>query len=384
MRARGIVAIAIAAFALAVEMWAVAPAPSLPLLPLAVAVPELAPWGVAFVALTILVIATSVRGRSRAVALWVASAAMLCAAWPLVAAPLAIAAAERAFADAGFGNGDGSPAYSPARSFVHAPEPRGIRITNAIPFRTRDGFTLHYDCYRPGTAGPRATVILIHGGGWVFGSRGDEASIGRAFAARGYTAISLDYRLAPRSVFPTQLHDVDDAIASIARDRRALDVDPARVAIMGRSAGAELALLAAYEAQPLRVRAAIGYYSPIELATGYRVLPTFDPADVRSLLRAYIGGPPERYASAYRAASPAHHVAPRLPATFLIAGDRDQLVRVSFEREMAAALGAANDRVVALELPWSNHAFDDVPGGVGEQIARHFTLRFLDATLGAR
>ncbi len=382
MRVRGIVAIAIAALVLAVEIWAVVPAPALPLLAFAVAVPELAPWGVAAAALAIVAVGLLARARSRRIALAIAAVAMLCAAWPLAAVPLAEAASDRAFAAVGIGHDDGTTAYSVARSFVRAPEPLGIRITNGIPFRTRDGFTLRYDLYRPRAPGPHPTVIDVHGGGWLFGSRADEAPIGRALAARGYTVVAPDYRLAPRWRFPTQLADVDDAIASIARARVALDADTARVAIMGRSAGAELALLAAYDPQPLRVRAAIGYYAPVDLTAGYRRLPSFDPANVRSMLRAYVGGTPERYPDRYRAASPIRLVSHALPPTFLIAGDRDQLVRIDFQREFANALRAAGARVVAVELPWSNHAFDQVPGGLGEQIARRDTLRFLGATIG--
>jgi len=56
-------------------------------------------------------------------------------------------------------------------------------------------------------------------------------------------------------------------------------------------------------------------------------------------------------------------------------------VKPEFNRAAASALWAANDRVVAIELPWSEHGFDLVPGGLGERIAYAAIVRFLDASM---
>jgi acetyl esterase/lipase len=63
-------------------------------------------------------------------------------------------------------------------------------------------------------------------------------------------------------------------------------------------------------------------------------------------------------------------------------GARDQLVLIRFQRAFAARLRALGVPVVALELPWANHAFDEVDG-IGASIAHDATLRFLDAVLGS-
>jgi acetyl esterase/lipase len=69
-----------------------------------------------------------------------------------------------------------------------------------------------------------------------------------------------------------------------------------------------------------------------------------------------------------------------MPPVLLICGARDELVLIEFQRAFAARLRALDVPVVAIELPWANHVFDEVEG-LGASIAHDATLRFLDATL---
>ncbi|GAC1443194.1 MAG: hypothetical protein NVSMB59_07300 [Vulcanimicrobiaceae bacterium] len=366
-----VVAGAVAAFVF--EALGALPAPTIPLLAFAVAVPEVASRALAFGVASLLAVAVVVRGRARVVGL--ASAAIACA---LALVPLAQYPQTRLAADAALRT---LARDAPVAS--RAPIDPATIAVRTVPVRTRDGATLAMDVYRAAVRGARPTVVTIYGGAWMFGTRADTASIDRALAARGYTTIAIDYRHAPTYRYPTALHDVQDALAQIARDARRLDVDPERVAIFGRSAGAELALLAAYAPLAVRVRGVVAYYAPTDLVDGYRVLPFPDPANVRAILRAYLGTPPEANLAAYRSASPVAHVRAGLPPTLLAIGLRDALVRPQQQRELRDALRAHGDAVVAIELPWSNHAFDAVPGGLGETLVRGVTDRFLAATLGS-
>ncbi len=366
-----------------VELWSVVPAPTLPLLALAVVVPELAPWGLLACGLVAAFVWALARGRSRAAALTLCAFATACSLVPLAEVRATVAAADREMGRVASPPALGSAGrpFDPLISFVGYGAAAGVRVRRDIPIALRDGTPSAVDLYRPAASGPHPTLVVIYGGAWRFGSRGDSSEMARAFAARGYTVIAIDYRHAPAHRFPTQLEDVRDALTAIGREARAWDVDPQRVALLGRSAGAELALLAAYAPEPLRVRAAVGYYTPANLVRGYREPPRPDPADVRDILRAYLGGTPEQRMSAYVAASPLSHVRRGLPPTLLIAGGRDELVSLDFQHELRAALMANGVPVVALDLPWSNHAFDVVANGVGGQLARYYTQRFLHAFL---
>lgn len=392
MLTRNTTALAVGTLILAVEVWTVLPAPTPPLLVLAVVVPELAPWGVLASILAGGTVLALARGPVRAVAGIMCAGALVCAIVPLASLPQTLAACDaemrRALAtkSADLGSerdrtGALTAPFDLLTAFRGLPPAGPIRFEGNLPVATRDGTRLGLDLYRPAAPGRRPTVIVIYGGAWKFGSRADTAELDRALAALGYNAIAVDYRHAPAYHFPTQIDDVRDAIATIARNAGAWGVDTSRVAIVGRSAGGELALLAAYAPEPLRIRAAIGYYAPTDLVEGYRRPPNPDPEDVRGILRTYIGGTPETKMDPYLQASPLSYARPELPPTLLVGGARDELVLVSLQREMRDALRRRGARVAALELPWSNHAFDAIPNGLAGQIARYYTQRFLAATL---
>ncbi|MDQ6942163.1 MAG: alpha/beta hydrolase, partial [Candidatus Eremiobacteraeota bacterium] len=206
------------------------------------------------------------------------------------------------------------------------------------------------------------------------------APLARRYAALGYAVAVIDYRHAPRYRFPVQRDDVEDALRTIAVHAREWQLDPQRVVLFGRSAGGELALIAAERAQPLRIAGVVAYYAPIDLVGGWNQPPRPDPANVRSILEAYVGGPPDAaHASAYRAASPLDGAHRGMPPALLICGERDELVLIAFQRTFAARLRALGVPVVAIELPWANHAFDEVDG-LGAEIAYDATVRFLAVT----
>jgi acetyl esterase/lipase len=392
MLARNTAAIVVGSLALGIEIWTFLPAPTPPLIVLAVVVPELAPWGILASLVAGGAVLAMARGWVRIAAGVMCAAALACAIVPLSLVPRTLAACD---AEMRLGLGTSAAELGSERtragalaapfdlvtSFRGLPSAGRIRFDGNLPVTTRDGARLGLDLYRPAAAGLRPTVIVIYGGAWKFGSRANTAELDRALAALGYNAIAVDYRHAPAYHYPTQIDDVRDAIGAISRNAAAWGVDRSRVAILGRSAGGELALLAAYLPEPLTIRAAIGYYAPTDLVEGYRRLPDPDPEDVRSLLRTYIGGTPETKMDAYRRASPRFYARPELPPTLLLGGGRDELVLVSLQREMRDALRGRGARVVALELPWSNHAFDAIPNGLAGQMARYYTQRFLAATL---
>jgi acetyl esterase/lipase len=378
VRARSGVAVVLAALTLAFACWGVVPAPTFATLPLAVAVPEWAPRVLAFAAVLAVLVWFLARGRARLVALVLVAAAGACVVWPAAAAPFAWHAEERALADARV------PA---ARERAFA-----VGVVRDLPVRLRDGSSLALDLYRPRDAGtaarggsPRAAlplVVAIYGGAWQFGSRAALAPLAQRYARRGYAVAVVDYRHAPQVRFPVQRDDVEDALRALAAHARAWHLDPRRVALFGRSAGAELALVAAERAQPLHVAAVVAYYAPLDLVGGWEDPPRPDPANVRGILESYLGGPPDAaHASAYRAASPLDGAHRGMPPALLICGARDELVRVRFQRAFAGRLRALGVPVVALELPWANHAFDEVDG-LGAALAHDATLRFLDAKLG--
>src|SRR6185295_12182490 len=83
-----------------------------------------------------------------------------------------------------------------------------------------------------------------HGGGWTAGDPSQAAGNALHFARRGIATVSISYRLAPAHRFPAPLDDVRHGLRHVRAHAAELGVDPERIALLGLSAGAHLALLA--------------------------------------------------------------------------------------------------------------------------------------------
>ncbi len=92
---------------------------------------------------------------------------------------------------------------------------------------------------------PFPVVLYLHGGGWAFGSARSFRKVGMTFAANGFLAVLLDYRLAPEHPFPAAIDDVRSAVRWISANAARFGGLQDKVAIGGDSAGANLALAAA-------------------------------------------------------------------------------------------------------------------------------------------
>lgn len=107
----------------------------------------------------------------------------------------------------------------------------------------REGVELRADAYFPkGRGSGFPTVLLVHGGGWISGSRENQRPMAQALAQRGFLALTIDYRLADRAKYPAALGDLKGAVDFLYRSD--LPLDRERIAILGASAGAQLATLA--------------------------------------------------------------------------------------------------------------------------------------------
>ncbi len=231
--------------------------------------------------------------------------------------------------------------------------------------------------YLPETPVRSAAVFAIYGGAWRNGTPLSDVAIDRALAHEGYAVFALDYRHSPNYRFPTALDDVRGEIAMVRRHARQYNIDPAQIAVLGHSSGGELAELLTFESRS-PVRALISYSGAVDLAMGYKYPPVPDPIGVRSVIENYIGDTPDRAPQRYRAATPLAHVRRGLPPALLIYGRRDHVVDIRYAWKLRDALRAVGNTVMFLELPWTEHAFEDVPFGLHAPIAYRATVEFLD------
>lgn len=369
--------------------WIVLPAPNRALLTLAVGAPELSAW----LALGGLVVCVATLACARAgpltpVTLVLSAAATVIAFSPLVRLPFVASRFDAAMRTS---LGDRFlETVPPDRRARMRPSPFAVRdlvlgldhggamrVTRGILFATTGGVSLTLDVYRPASAGRYPAVVQIYGGAWQRGAPGDDATFATYLAAHGYVVFAIDYRHAPRWRWPSQIEDVRSALDWIRHHAGEHDADASRLALLGRSAGAHLAMLAAYEPQAMPVAAVVSYYGPVDLTDGYRNPPRPDPLDVRAIEEAFLGGTPDQWPDRYREASPVAYMSRRLPPSLLIYGSRDHIVLPRFGAMLDGRLRAAGATSVFLEIPWAEHAFDAIPNGPSAQLSLYYTERFL-------
>ncbi len=101
--------------------------------------------------------------------------------------------------------------------------------------------------YRPhSTASPLPLTVFFHGGGWSMGDLDSYDDLMCALAAlSGTSLLSVDYRLAPEHKYPAGLDDAEAAVRWAVRHADDLGADRRRLAVMGDSAGGNLAAVVA-------------------------------------------------------------------------------------------------------------------------------------------
>ena len=240
---------------------------------------------------------------------------------------------------------------------------------------------LTLDIYRPAYEhGLLPGVIIVHGGNWQSSSTAEFVALNAYLAGRDYVVAAINYRAAP-TPNPAGRDDVLSALAYMKVYGRDFGMDPSRIALLGRSAGGQLALLAAYTAGDPSVRGVISLYGPTDLQFGYEHPAPTGLFDTRSALDAYLGGPPSKAGDAYFAASPINFVTPFSPPTLLIHGMRDALVSPDQSARLEARLQEAGVKHLFVRLPWATHGCDKSFGGPCGQIATYSVERFLDGVM---
>lgn len=262
---------------------------------------------------------------------------------------------------------------------MDAPEIRRTRYPGGrVAAETKvfsDGLEL--DFYRAAGGGVSPCVVVVHGGGWDGGSRGQMPAWNHWLARRGYAVAAVSYRLAPAHRWPAQRDDVRTALCWLKAHARELKVDPDRLVLLGRSAGGQIALNAAYTTEEPRVCGVVGLYAPADLFLGYESGREDDALNSRRLLRQYLGGTPDEMPERYADGSATTHVSSGSPPTLLLHGKLDTLVWERHTTRLAARLREANVPHAVIEVPWATHAFDYSLDGPGGWLTRYALERFL-------
>ena len=205
------------------------------------------------------------------------------------------------------------------------------------------------DVYAPQGAKAALPILLfVNGGSWNDGARGDYEFVGRAFAARGYLAITMDYRLLPQNQFPAFVQDVALAIAWAEREGARFGGDPRRVFAAGHSAGAYNLALAVLDKQYLREAGA----DPAMLRGIATLAGPFDflPLDTRVTIDTFgrVADP--------GTTQPINFVSADAPPFLLLTGSADTTVYSKNSRSLAKHLKEVGAAVEIKEYEGMGHA----------------------------
>ena len=272
----------------------------------------------------------------------------------------------------------------------------GITTHSGITYANHDGVELLGDLYLPAGAKAAPALVAVHGGGWVVGARNAFQYWGPYLAARGIAVFTISYRLAAKAkTFPEAVQDVLAGVQFVRGKATAFGIDPQRIGLIGASAGAHLAALAALSgnkflgAYPQDAFAAIdasvkaligvyGIYDAVAMWTNYQVQGGRD-----NNFEKFMAVPPMADRQLYFDASPISYAtfANNAIGVLLVTGTEDALVdRKTQTDPFELALKQAGFFVRPCILPgaphyWMNDPIDE-PGSFTGFLAPRL-LRFL-------
>jgi acetyl esterase/lipase len=264
--------------------------------------------------------------------------------------------------------------FSLPKLFIPAKDAGHKTLTYAI--YTDTSLTLNY--YQTQFREKRPCVIVVHGGSWAGGDKNQLPELNSYLAKKGYNVAAIDYRLAPKYTNPTPLLDVKAALKYLREQADELNIDTGNFVLLGRSAGAQIALLAAYTLHDKNIKGVIDFYGPADMVWGYSVPANPWIMNSRGVMEAYLGGRYDDVRQNYVASSPLQFVNSDAVPTLIIHGGNDVLVAYEHSRRLDLKLEQYNIKHYWLKLPWATHGFDFILNGPGGQLSTYAVERFLE------
>ena len=236
---------------------------------------------------------------------------------------------------------------------------------------------LDLDFYNARAKGRRPCVIVIHGGSWSGGDNKQLPELNSYLADAGYNVAAINYRKAPQYKSPLQIEDVNNALKYLHQHADSLNIDKTSFILLGRSAGAQIALLAAYTLKEPGIKGVIDFYGPADMVWGYSLPANPLVMDSRAVMENYLGGTYKEVPQNYASSSPIEFVNRNSPPTLIIHGHNDVLVAYEHSRRLNEKLQQNGVKHYWLKLPWATHGFDYNLNGPGGQLSTYAVMRFL-------
>lgn len=243
-----------------------------------------------------------------------------------------------------------------------------------ITYLVANNYEAKLDVYkRRNATGPQPTLIFIHGGGWVGGSKEGSAMSLLPWLEMGWNVVNVEYRLGRVSLAPAAVEDCLCALRWVAANAKQHDFDINRVVVTGESAGGHLSLTTGIvpESSGLdrecpgvslpKVAAVVNWYGITD------VVDLLDGPNRKSYAVAWLASMPNRDEIA-RCVSPLTYIRPGLPPILTIHGDADPTVPYTHALRLHEALAKADVPNQLFTIPGGKHG-----GFTPEERVRIFT-----------
>jgi acetyl esterase/lipase len=264
-------------------------------------------------------------------------------------------------------------------------------VVSNIVYKVANNYELKLDVYQPHAAsGPVPVVMMIHGGGWISGSKDDYVLNAGPYLAMGFAVVNVEYRLGKVSLAPAAAEDCQCALRWIGVHAKQYNFDLEKIVVTGTSAGGHLSLATGM------IPASAGFANdcanmspPADAGPKVAaIINIFGITDVADLLQgpnlrtyavSWLGSQSAREDLAKRL-SPLTYVRSGGPAVLTIHGDADPTVPYSHAVRLHEALSNAGVRNQLLTIRGGGHG-----GFTAEQdiLAFETTRNFLES-LGIR
>ncbi len=241
---------------------------------------------------------------------------------------------------------------------TNPPVPDDLDMTRNIEYKNIEGNSLQLDFLKPRNVNTTLPLaVMIHGGSWRHGNRADMMPIMIDLARRGYATATVSYRL--KETYPSCVEDIADAVNWLFEHGDEYGYDPDRVALVGASAGAHLAMMAGYGwkektgradsiVNPHRIKAVINIFGAVDLTTEF--------GQNQRLVPLFMGMPYAESPETWKEASPISYVDSNSPPTLTLHGTSDELVPVDQADQLKHSLDSLGVPCVDYRFPLWPHA----------------------------
>ena len=248
-----------------------------------------------------------------------------------------------------------------------------------ILYKTVEDKKLTFDFYAAAQNKIAPLVIVIHGGSWQGGDSKQLPELNTYLSEKGYNVAAINYRLAPAYKSPAPVEDTKDAINYFLQHAAEFNIDTTNIILLGRSAGAQIALVSAYSLHIPAVKGVISYYGPADMVWGGQIKVNKYVLDTDEIYGNYFGGNYNGVPDKFKEASSIEYVNASSVPSLIIHGKTDPLVSFNHGVRLQKKLNEFGVANYFLQLPFDTHGCDYNLNGPAGQLCTYATEVFLQS-----